>query len=274
MVSMPRADRRLFTTGSGLELMLHASGSGPQRLLLVHGITAHGPAMLRLADAVGDLATCTAPDLRGHGWSARAERYLATDYVDDLVDLLTDIGPAVVYGHSLGGLCGLALATRVPHLVTAVIAEDPPLFTHWGRLDDVSGLRTGFSQQHAARVAATDHHALWQALRAARPDHDPLRSRGAAERLWRCDPDIWLPILDDSLGDGLEDPSVQPPAQTTLLLQAGAAGGVLDQASIERVVAAAPQVQVERFPDAGHAICATDLERVVTILRGVLQTVP
>jgi pimeloyl-ACP methyl ester carboxylesterase len=44
--------------------------------------------------------------------------------VSDVLDVLADLGPAVVIGHSMGGLHGLVAAARCPELVRALVVED------------------------------------------------------------------------------------------------------------------------------------------------------
>ena len=42
----------------------------------------------------------------------------------DVVELLAEVGPAVVVGHSMGGLHGLVAAAARPELVRALVIED------------------------------------------------------------------------------------------------------------------------------------------------------
>ena len=55
--------------------------------------------------------------------------YLLSDYVSDTATFLSAVvrGPAVVYGHSLGGEVAMMLASEHPELVRAVINGDAPL---------------------------------------------------------------------------------------------------------------------------------------------------
>jgi pimeloyl-ACP methyl ester carboxylesterase len=82
-----------------------------------------------MAPLVPELAArwhVVAPDLRGHGASPRAERYTVRLCAEDVAALIAARGlaPAVVYGHSLGGLVGLELAAEWPSAVQAVIVGD------------------------------------------------------------------------------------------------------------------------------------------------------
>src|SRR5688572_4782194 len=106
--------------------------AGPVRLHVAAG-PRHGPPLLMLHGVLRawtDFAPrwqLFALDHRGHGESARAERYLVVDYAADAVALVRDRLPGVVlYGHSLGALAAVAVAAELPDLVRAVILEDPP----------------------------------------------------------------------------------------------------------------------------------------------------
>ncbi|HCT75748.1 MAG TPA: alpha/beta hydrolase [Micromonosporaceae bacterium] len=91
-----------------MKLHVHRSGAGDKTALLIHG----GMADHRTWHAVeGALVArgyqVVAPDLRGHGHSARGE-YRPDLIADDLVENLPS-GADVAIGHSIGGLV-LALA--------------------------------------------------------------------------------------------------------------------------------------------------------------------
>jgi pimeloyl-ACP methyl ester carboxylesterase len=73
-----------------------------------------------------------AVDCYGHGASARApERYSASAIGGDLAQFIQDVvgEPAVISGHSSGGLVTIWLAAYAPEEVRGVILEDPPIFT-------------------------------------------------------------------------------------------------------------------------------------------------
>jgi pimeloyl-ACP methyl ester carboxylesterase len=81
--------------------------------VLVHGFSDDSLTWWRVAPAVADLGfTVLAPDLRGHGLSARASSYAFADLAADLVETLP---PQVdlALGHSLGAV---ALALAAPRL--------------------------------------------------------------------------------------------------------------------------------------------------------------
>ncbi|TRY19495.1 alpha/beta hydrolase [Tessaracoccus rhinocerotis] len=99
-------------------------------LVLVHGLTDDGT---NWPDAVFRWSfhwDIHAPDQRGHGHSPRFTREEVTDsqgiWVADLLELLRGLEqPAVLVGHSLGGLVCLRAALDEPDLVRALVLEDP-----------------------------------------------------------------------------------------------------------------------------------------------------
>lgn len=109
---------------------LQGPAGGPL-LVLLHGLTdsrvSYGPTVAHLVERGCRVANV---DLRGHGASPRAERYRAIDFAADVAALIDALrcGPALVVGHSLGGLSAAALAAQHPGAVRAVLLEDPPLF--------------------------------------------------------------------------------------------------------------------------------------------------
>src|SRR5205085_9284168 len=68
-----------------------------------------------------------APDLRGHGKSSHVARgYRGIEYSGDIVGFLKERvpAPAVLFGHSHGGMIGMWVAAHHPELVKALILGD------------------------------------------------------------------------------------------------------------------------------------------------------
>ncbi len=100
-------------------------GDGPP-LLALHGSFGRGTIFTRLANDLDGRARVIAPDQRGHGLSDRTDNYEREGFIEDAAFLLRELGlaPAVVLGHSLGGITAYQLAARHPELVSALIIED------------------------------------------------------------------------------------------------------------------------------------------------------
>jgi pimeloyl-ACP methyl ester carboxylesterase len=95
------------------------AGSGPL-LVLVHGITSSSRTWERVLPLLAERHKVLAPDLLGHGSSAKPRGdYSLGAYASGLRDLLValDEPPATVVGHSLGGGIAMQLAYQFPERV-------------------------------------------------------------------------------------------------------------------------------------------------------------
>lgn len=121
----------LCSTVQGIFVAEHDPGGAVETVVLVHGSLDRGAAFARAQRHLDDLRVLRY-DRRGYGRSLAAGA--ATSFTQQVDDLESVIGarPAVVVGHSLGGVIGLALAQRSPSLVRAVVAyESPMAWTAW-----------------------------------------------------------------------------------------------------------------------------------------------
>lgn len=105
--------------------------NGPP-LLLIHGQVTDwrnwSPVLPRLTRHFHVFAV----DCYGHGKSDRVpEKYKAKAFVTDLKDFIDQVigEPAMVAGHSSGGLIAAGLAADVPESLLGVVLEDPPFFS-------------------------------------------------------------------------------------------------------------------------------------------------
>src|SRR6478735_2990940 len=92
------------------------AGSGPV-IVLVHGITSTSATWERVMPALAKRFTVIAPDLLGHGGSAKPRGdYSLGAYASGIRDLLIALGHerATFVGHSLGGGVAMQLAYQFP----------------------------------------------------------------------------------------------------------------------------------------------------------------
>ncbi len=118
--------RTVETQAGSLHLRENRPGTAPQ-LLLFHGLLRNWRSYYPLLPALNNEMSLAALDFRGHGASTRAGSYFVRDYVDDAVAVIRQLPePCFVFGHSLGAMVALAVASLVPERVRGVILEDPP----------------------------------------------------------------------------------------------------------------------------------------------------
>ena len=115
------------------ELTLHghrvayrAAGSGPV-IVLVHGITSDSSTWERVMPYLAKRFTVIAPDLLGHGDSAKPRGdYSLGAYASGVRDLLVALGHdrATFVGHSLGGGIAMQLAYQFPERCERLVLVD------------------------------------------------------------------------------------------------------------------------------------------------------
>ena len=271
------------------ELTLHgnrvrylSAGSGPA-LLLIHGITSSADAWREVVPALAEHYTVVAPDLLGHGGSAKPRGdYSLGAYASGLRDLLAALGHerATVVGHSMGGGIAMQLAYQFPERVERMVlvasgglgkevgwvlraATLPgaewvlPMLTQRGPRNVLGaagalmgrlGLRTRADVRGTTLGLASlsDPRARRAFLHTARSIIDSSGQRvSATDRLYLAE---GMPTL---IVWGERDPMIP------------AAHGVAAHALI-------PHSRLELFPDAGHYPFDEDPERFAEVLRGFI----
>jgi pimeloyl-ACP methyl ester carboxylesterase len=128
-VAVDPSDRSTWTSPAGV--WAQEAGEGPL-VALVHGSMDRSGGMLRLRRVLQPAHRVLRYDRRGYARSLPTGPPASfTQQVDDLADLLAG-RPALLVGHSFGGLVCLALAERCPDLVPAVVTyEAPKMWAPW-----------------------------------------------------------------------------------------------------------------------------------------------
>jgi pimeloyl-ACP methyl ester carboxylesterase len=101
-------------------------GSG-QGILLLHGLMSRATTWWTPAQWLVRYGRVVAADARGHGRNpCPGGPWRTEDFVDDAAEMIErlGLGPAVVIGHSMGGLHAWGLAAKRPDLVRALVVED------------------------------------------------------------------------------------------------------------------------------------------------------
>src|SRR3954462_10160046 len=110
----------------GHPVTYHRAGDGPA-VLLVHGITSSSRTWRTVMPALAERHTVIAPDLLGHGRSAKPRGdYSLGAYASGLRDLLValEIPRATVVGHSLGGGVAMQFAYQFPERLERLVLVD------------------------------------------------------------------------------------------------------------------------------------------------------
>jgi pimeloyl-ACP methyl ester carboxylesterase len=95
-------------------------------VILIHGTMDESGSFRRVMDGLGAWELLSY-DRRGWGRSAALGAADLPAHAQDLSEILSERGPAVLVGHSFGGTVALTVATAHPDLVLSVLAYEPPL---------------------------------------------------------------------------------------------------------------------------------------------------
>ena len=133
------------------------AGTGPA-LLLLHGLGCDHTTWLPVLAALSRRYTVIAPDLLGHGLSAKPRAdYCVGGYANGMRDLLTVLGidKVTVVGHSFGGGVAMQFAYQFPERTERMVLVAPgglgPEVTPAIRAITLPGFHQAMGAGHAAR---------------------------------------------------------------------------------------------------------------------------
>ncbi len=208
------------------------------------------------------------PDFRGHGAAERTPgAYVMADYAADAVAALRAAGPAVVVGHSLGGVAAWWAAQLVPELVLGAFLEDPPLYMgepdqhrlnggvpHFRHLRAIvpEWQAAGISEAEAAARLAEEPFAPDPSRRVGEVvTEEALAARAYA--LLHVDPTVLDTVIDGTLLSAT-DTSAAVSVPMRVLAADDALGAAFASRHEERLRMTHPEVEVVRLAGAGHSI--------------------
>ena len=209
-------------------------------------------------------------DLRGHGGSDRAPgTYLIERYGADVAEVLRELAgrPAVLVGHSLGGVVAWWVAQQHPELVVAAFIEDPPLYMGkpaehdrnaiakvfpWLRDRAVAWQRDGIDVAAAARQAGEDRAGPDPAVRMRDVVFEDALLAQADAHL-RMDPEVLTGAADRTTLAGT-DTAAGVDVPVLILGADDALMPAFSSAHEQRLAGTHPDVAVVRVPGAGHSI--------------------
>jgi pimeloyl-ACP methyl ester carboxylesterase len=210
-------------------------------------------------------------DHAGHGASDRLERYRVVDYLEPVVNWISQNinEPICLYGHSLGAMLAPLVAAALPDKVDALVLEDPPFSTmgpriaesdwypYFARIAQVAG--TWMTPEQLGEVAYRNLAGREVRLKDTR---SPEMLAKMSRFLGMLDPRVFDEVLAGRWLEGYEWPGLR---HRCLLLQAdAAAGGMLRD---EDIPAGAELV---RMAGVGHLMHWQAPERVLEAMAKVL----
>lgn len=272
-----------FNTGVVQMHYVEGPDTGPP-LVLMHGICSRWQSFLPLIPALSLRWRVYAFDFRGHGKSGRTPgAYRGTDYVVDALAFLQNVvkEPAVLFGHSLGGIVSLWMASGMPANVRALILGDNVMSAEsLLQNQHVMGIFSALSELLPSGRLLDDLAAALPAIQLPLEGHDaPVRwgqlpgmdaafFRFLAQTYLQLDPDVLQAILQGGATEGWDAESMlQKIKCPVLLLQANPElGGGMSDADVRCALTLLPRATHVRLNDFGHLL---HMERAEPVLRAV-----
>jgi pimeloyl-ACP methyl ester carboxylesterase len=254
----------------GVDLAFEDTGQSERSsILFLAGLSAARTTWARIVPAVADRYRVLRLDHRGHGDSAHVPgTYTLEHYSADAAAFCEQVAgaPAVLVGHSLGGVVSAHLAQTRPELVRGALLEDPPLYrydpTHT-TASPVAALfpvaRQVLRDLRERQATLDDYEALVRAapsLTGAGTLADVLGPKGTvaeARALKDADPEVFTPAIERTALTAVQ-PHV-PLARPVRVLRADPDVGAVFTAEDEaRFLSTNPHATVVVVEGASHAI--------------------
>jgi pimeloyl-ACP methyl ester carboxylesterase len=198
------SQEKFFDTGKVKINYLDYGSSSNDPLVMLHGGAWCWQEYLSLIPSLSERWHTHALDLRGNGRSGWVPgHYRLEDFTEDNVEFVRQLNaPAVLIGHSLGGVIALMVAARCPEKVKALIIEDPALtLDNYKRIIDLS--RDMYRLWLDLKKSVQSEQELSLALADKYKDYPGITSAWIlffAGCLWRLDPTFFDTLLYDFYG--------------------------------------------------------------------------
>jgi pimeloyl-ACP methyl ester carboxylesterase len=192
---------KFFDTGKVKINYLDYGSASLEPLMMLHGGAWCWQEYLSLIPSLSKRWRIYALDLRGNGRSGWVPgHYRVENFTEDNLEFVKQLNaPAVLIGHSLGGVIALMVAARCPEKVKALIIEDSPLtLDNYKRIVDSS--RDMFCLWLELKESAQSEEELSLALADKYKNYPGITSAWIlffAGCLWQLDPTFFNTLLYD-----------------------------------------------------------------------------
>jgi pimeloyl-ACP methyl ester carboxylesterase len=242
---------------------LHVEAEGPvdgPPVVFLHGVSGSLETYAWLPPEILEGRRVFRVDLRGHGASEHATgTYRVSEYGADVVEVRAQVGPpAVLVGHSLGGVVAWWIAQNHPDLVIAAFLEDPPLYMgetaeheRNGAIPVFADLIQAAARWHDEGLSETEV-AAQIAAGPMGPGSTDDSHRSRAHALLAMDPGVLEQACDRSTL--AETDMLSPVRVPVFVLAADDAIGAFPIRHAERLARTHPHVEIVRLDGAPHPI--------------------
>lgn len=261
MVDEPFQSRRFQSAEAEVNYI-----EGPQDglpLVLIHGITSRWQPFQLILPALAEKFHVYALDLRGHGRSSHAPgAYRLEDYTHDVCQFITHQVqmPAVLYGHSLGGLIGINLAVQQPQAVRALVLGDPPLYYQDTPIQEIFWY-SAFVELLEFMGTHPDPIEMDAWLAQNMPGMSSERRTERVQSLETLDPDAVRSVISNRLMEGISLSALAPHVACPVLLLRGnpGLGSALREQDVDFARKNFTRIRILEMETVGHGIIPTPL---------------
>jgi N-formylmaleamate deformylase len=259
---------------NGLRLHYRRTGGDKPQVVLAHGFSDDGLCWAPVAEALEGDYDVIMVDARGHGRSGGPEHgYGQEDMAGDLAGVIARLGlhRPILLGHSMGAATVLMLAGTRPHLVRAILLEDPPAWWVASSAPESDAERWAWMRDRMIELKRKTREELIAEQRAASPSWSEdelgpwadaklrfsfhaLNRFGAATVDWQATlRRITCPALLITADPALE--------------------AIVSEKDAAAMKALIPQLRVAHIPEAGHNIRREQFARYIDVVRTFLMEV-
>jgi pimeloyl-ACP methyl ester carboxylesterase len=251
--------------------------NGPA-IVFLPGIANSAESYQPVLEELETIARVFALSFRGHGSSDQpGPPYGVPEYTSDAVTLLESEvrSPAILCGHSLGGVVAARVAATRPELVREIILEDPPLFRIQGKAvasgrfavqrDLMRQYRDGLSEETVyERLGTTSVFESGPTMLAAFGEH---RLRLKVRELLQADPEVLSSALDGNMRFNTEETLKLIRCRVTLLSGEAALGSPLSDEDIRQAKSQVSSIFHIPVSGVGHFIRFDARESYLRVVR-------